>query len=45
MTPTTADYRHMAYAAGSTKPDRDSNDWHAPARYIEAARIVLVEGV
>ena len=37
----TADYRRMAYAASTTNPDRDSNDWHTPARYIEAARIVL----
>lgn len=31
----------MAYAGSKPKPDRDSNDWHTPARYIEAARIVL----
>lgn len=42
MMNSTADYRRMAYAAGSpSKPDRDSNDWHTPARYIEATRIVL----
>ena len=38
---TTADFRLMAYAASTTKPDRDSNDWHTPTRYIEAARQVL----
>ena len=41
MTLSTADYRLMAYAGSKPKPDRDSNDWHTPSRYIEAARIVL----
>ena len=32
MMNSTADYRLMVYAASTTKPDRDSNDWHTPAR-------------
>ncbi len=41
MNQSTADYRLMAYAGSPSKPDRDSNDWHTPSRYIEAARVVL----
>jgi phage N-6-adenine-methyltransferase len=41
MNQSTADYRLLAYAGSPSKPDRDSNDWHTPAQYIEAARIVL----
>jgi len=40
----TADSRQLAYIGrqpGKAKPDRDSDDWHTPSRYIEAARKVL----
>jgi phage N-6-adenine-methyltransferase len=31
----------MGYIGASPVAERDSNDWHTPARYIEAARSVL----
>jgi len=40
----TADSRQLAYIGkqpGKAQPDRDSDDWHTPTRYIEAARQVL----
>lgn len=35
------DPRQMGYIGASPVAERDSNDWHTPARYIEAARSVL----
>ena len=40
----TADPARLGYIGrqpGKAKPDRDSDDWHTPSRYIEAARQVL----
>ena len=41
MHKSTADFRLLGYATAHPKPDRASNDWHTPARYIEAARGVM----
>jgi phage N-6-adenine-methyltransferase len=41
MSESTAEYRLLGYVGSVRKPDRESNDWHTPERYVEAARTVL----
>ena len=37
----TADPRQMGYIGASPVVERDANDWHTPAKYIEAVRSAL----
>jgi len=37
----TADPRQMGYIGASPVAERDSNDWHTPAKYIEAVKSVM----
>lgn len=39
--PSKADPAKMGYVAGAGNSERDSDDWHTPALYIEAVREVL----